>query len=196
MRYYRRYSADGSCIVICTRCFATIGHAAEFTAAATLEGQHQCGTPRRAEFPDAALRSYVAFHDPPKAGWVSQLAGALRQLDRRYAVLVFAAIAVVLYVVPNLVEFAAMGHVSPWLMSIVFGDMMGCACLALVLRMPRTGVILYLVLALWESWLFATGRVSPATLAWVTDAVPTLVVAGRVAQLWSGKGWGSLQRTA
>ncbi len=195
MRYYRRYSADGSCVVICTRCFATIGHATGFAAAAALEGQHACGTPRPVEFADAALRSYVAFHGTT-AGPVSRLAGFLRRVDRRYAVLVFAAIALVLYMLPNLVELAAIGRVSPWVTSILFGDLMGCACLALVLRMPRTGVVLYLALALCEGWLYATGRLSPGTLAWVTDAVPTLVVAGRVAQLWFRTGWGSQGQTA
>jgi len=41
-------------------------------------------------------------------------------------------------------------------------------------------------LAVLDGWLYATGRVSQGTLAWITDAVPTVVVMGRVVQLRAG----------
>jgi len=181
MRYYRRYHPDGRCLIICTRCFTTLGIAAGFTAATELEGQHVCGQPVRPNVSNAALKSYATFRDHDRGS--ERLLDFLRQVDRKYVVVLFAVIALMVYALPNLVEFAALRYASPWVVNIAFGDLVGCLCLALVLRMPRTGVILYLGLSLLEGWLYATGMVSPATLAWITDAVPTLVVAGRVAQL-------------
>ena len=92
----------------------------------------------------------------------------------------------IVYGIPNLIEFASAGYVSPWLVNVLFGDLTGCVCLAVVLRMPRTSVVLYLALAMLDGWLYATMKVSPNTLAWITDAVPTLVVIGRVVQLRVG----------
>lgn len=181
MRYYRRYYSDGRCVIICTRCFTTLGTAAGFTTATELEAQHVCGQPMMPRVSDAALKSYATFRD--RDNGTERFLNFLRRLDRKYVGLLFAAIALVVYALPNLMELAALRYASPWLVNIIFGDLIGCLCLALVLRMPRTGVVLYLALSLVEGWLYATGKVSPATLAWITDAVPTLVVAGRVVQL-------------
>ncbi len=181
MRYYRRYYSDGRCVIICTRCFTTLGTAAGFTTATELETQHVCGQPMMPKVSDAALKSYATFRDGERRS--EQFLNFVRRLDRKYVGLLFAVIALVVYALPNLVELAALRYASPWVVNIVFGDLIGCLCLVLVLRMPRTGVGLYVALALLEGCMYAMGMVSPATLAWITDAVPTLVVAGRVAQL-------------
>ena len=65
MKFYRRYYADARCVVVCTRCFATLGTAATLTVADELERQHLCGARVRPEFSDAALRCY-AEHSMPK----------------------------------------------------------------------------------------------------------------------------------
>jgi hypothetical protein len=184
MRYYRRYYADGRCVVVCTHCLATLGSAATFAAAEELEGWHVCGPPVAAEFGDAALRCYAQVGEA-KARRGAGVVEFLRGLSRLSAGLLFLAIVLVVYCIPNLIEFVSAGYVSPWLLNVFFGDLTGCVCLA-VLRMPRTGVILYVALAVLDGWLYATGRVSPGTLAWITDAVPTLVVIGRVVQLRGG----------
>jgi hypothetical protein len=180
MRYYRRYYTDGRCVIICTRCFATIGSAAANGLAGELEKQHVCGPRLVPKLGETALRTYADFRSAQPR---DRLVDFLRRTRGWYAAVMFVAIALAVYALPNLVELATLRYVSPWVVNIVFGDLIGCLCLVLVLRMPRTGVILYLALALVEGWLYATGKVSPATLAWITDAVPTLVVAGRVAQL-------------
>lgn len=188
MQFYRRYHTDGSCVVICTQCFATLGSATRFAAADDMERRHICGRQRRAEFSDAALRSYPGYKDPVESSW-ARFMDYMRKLDAPRATLLFLVMATIVYGFPTLIEFVLMGRVSPWVVSIVFGDMVGCACLAVVLRMPRTGVILYLALAVWEAWLFQTARITPSTLAWITDAVPTLVVGGRIAQLRLALRW-------
>jgi hypothetical protein len=71
-------------------------------------------------------------------------------------------------------------------LNVFFGDLTGCVCLALVLRMPRTSVILYVALAVVDGWLYATGKVAPGTLAWITDAVPTRGGMGGGAQRGGG----------
>ena len=182
MRYYRRYHADGRCAVVCTRCLATVGRAATFTDADELEKQHVCGPRARVEFGDAALRFYAEF-GKPRAWHGGGLRDFLGGLSRLRAWMLFAAIILVVYGLPNLVEFAIQGAVSPWVLNILFGDLTGCVLLAAVLRMPRTGVLLYVSLSLAEAGLYATGTVSPSARAWMTDAVPTLVVVGRVVQL-------------
>ncbi|MGC2299560.1 MAG: hypothetical protein WA476_12210 [Acidobacteriaceae bacterium] len=185
MRYYRRYYGDGRCVVVCTHCLATLGMAATFAAAEELEGWHVCGPPVAAEFRDAALRCYAEVGEA-KARRGSRVVEFLRGLRGASAGLLFLGIVLVVYCLPNLIEFAIAGYVSPWVLNVLFGDLTGCVCLAVVLRMPRTSVILYVALALLDGWLYATGRISPGTLMWITDAVPTLVVMGRVAQLRGG----------
>jgi hypothetical protein len=180
MRYYRRYYADSRCAVVCTRCFATLGTAATFAVADELERQHVCGRRVAPEFKDAALDVYADF------GAATERRGRLvdfLQVGRWSAPLLFLAIVLVVYGLPNLVEFVSAGYVSPWVANILFGDLTGCVCLALVLRMPRTSVVLYVALAAVEGWFYVTGRISPGMLGWITDAVPTVVVMGRVAQL-------------
>src|SRR5580700_1424177 len=185
MKFYRRYYADARCVVVCTRCFATVGTAATLAVAEELETQHVCGRRVRPEYSDAALRCYAEHREAEarRSGWFAEV---LHGPNRWSAVLLFLAIVLVVYCLPNLVEFASAGHVSPWLLNVLFGDLTGCVCLALVLRMPRTSVVLYVALAVLDGWLYATGRVSQGTLAWITDAVPTLAVIGRVAQLRVG----------
>ena len=41
MEYFRRYDPDGSCVVICLRCFATVGIAGNVSAALTIENAHE-----------------------------------------------------------------------------------------------------------------------------------------------------------
>jgi len=183
MRYYRRYFANGTCVIICTRCFATVGTASGFAVASELEGQHVCGPRVTPSIRSAVLETHAMFREPEKGS--DRLVRFLRGLNGKYVGLLFVVISLLVYGLPNMVEFVAAGHLSPWVVNILFGDLIGCLCLVL-LRMPRTGIILYMALALLEGWLLAAGRVSPGTLAWITDAVPTLVVAGRVAQLRAG----------
>jgi hypothetical protein len=186
MRYYRRYYSDGRCMVICTHCFATLGTAAESTAVHELESQHVCGLSVEPEIDGAALRAYLRFREREKRP--DRFLRHIASLKGMHVAGLFAAIVLLAYVLPNLVELAATGWTTPWIVNVLFGDLTGCLCLVLWLKMPRTGVLLYLALTLVEAWLFASGLIAPQALAWVTDAVPTLVIAGRVAQLRSAAG--------
>ncbi|MGB9031624.1 MAG: hypothetical protein WCC27_15995 [Acidobacteriaceae bacterium] len=185
MRFHRRYYADTRCVVVCTRCLATLGTAATHGVADELERQHVCGRRVRPEFSDAAMRCY-AEHNGREARRSGRFAEILQGPKRWSAPLLFLAVVVVVYGLPNLIEFLSAGYVSPWVLNVLFGDLTGCACLGVVLRMPRTSVVLYVALAVLDGWLYTTGKVSPNTLAWITDAAPTLVVVGRVAQLRVG----------
>jgi hypothetical protein len=173
MNYHRRYHRDGSCEVICTRCFLTLGLAKHHRAAQEIEMQHVC---KRTT--GVALSKIYANPGRP----VSFLSGGLWQLN---IVLLFLTVAVALYLLPTVAEFAAEKYVSPWVATILFGDLAGCVCLAAVFNMRRTGLLLYVFLTGCEGALYASHALSPNALTWLVDVVPTLVVAGKIARLRS-----------
>jgi hypothetical protein len=187
MRYYRRYQTDGSCTVICTHCFATLGKAADFAAAGDLEERHVCGKAVPPEFSDAALRSFASFRKPAGGGR-ERIVDFVRRLGERFPVLAFAAVALIVYGVPTLIELTIANNVTPWAGTVVFGDLIGCACLAVLFRMPATALFLYLGLTAFEGWLYFSGAVPADGLAWIADSVPMLAVAGRMAYLRSTAG--------
>jgi uncharacterized membrane protein YgdD (TMEM256/DUF423 family) len=173
MNYHRRYHEDGSCEVICTRCFLTLGLAKQHRAAQEIETQHVCGRTTGKELSRIhANAERLVFVIP----------GRLRQLNIALLLLI---VGVVLYALPTMVELAAAEHVSPWVATVLFGDFTGCACLAAVFKMRRTGLLFYLLLTGCEGALYASHTLSANALVWLVDLVPTLVVAGKIARLRS-----------
>lgn len=180
MEYFRRYDPDGSCVVICLRCFATIGTAGNVSAALTLENVHEC------------VRHPVAAQKQTSTGSLSGVERSSRDLSSRflrsaaglrmpYTPLFFVAIFLLLYAFPTVVELAAARYAVPSIGIVLFGDLVGCACLATIFRTPVVAGALYLLLTICELWLHSSGAVQRAFLPWILDLVPTLMVVGKIA---------------
>ena len=80
------------------------------------------------------------------------------------------------YALPTALELAARHALNPWLAVILPGDLIGCAMLAGLLRKPRTGVFLYLLLTAIEALTYMGGVMRGRQLVWFADLVPTLLV--------------------
>jgi hypothetical protein len=180
MEYFRRYDPDASCVVICLRCFATVGIAENVPAALTIENAHEC------------TRHSIADQKQASPGILSRVAASCADLSSRflryaarlkmpYTALFFLAIFVLLYAFPTAVELVAVRYAVPAMGIILFGDLVGCACLATILRSPFVAGALYVSLTFCELWLHSSGAVRSTLLPWILDLVPTLVVVGKIA---------------
>lgn len=178
LNYYRRYQQDGSCIVICTRCFLTVGIVHGQSAVRDLEAGHVCANlskaPPAENQPEASSESRI---QPASAGFAGSL-DFLRAVTRSNALLVFAGLAIVLYFLPTALESLAAHYANPWLSIILPGDALGCGALVAVFKFPRTGFLLYPLLTGLEGSLYVSRYITPAALLWIADLVPTLVAMG------------------
>lgn len=107
----------------------------------------------------------------------------MRIVGNRNAVLLFLATVGLLYALPTILELIAAHRAMPTMDIIVFGDLTGCVCLAILFGMPLTGVVLYLLLAAVEGFLCFAGILSASTLAWFTDLLPMVIAVRRIAVL-------------
>lgn len=177
MYYHRRSHEDGSCEIICTRCFLTVGTARGLAAIKALESQHTCPAPASINQPLRQLQQKVT---DPKSNWLSRYSSRLASLP---IPLLLIAVALLLYVIPTAVEIVLSVEVGPWLASIILGDFVACAFIFAFFKMRRTGVILYLLLTISKIWLFSAHLIPASSLPWMTDAVPVLIVIGKAASL-------------
>ena len=178
MEFHRRFNQDGSCEIICVICFQTVGIAKGNAAAKEIEARHIC---RLDAVPDASASERISR---------SGLSAVLQYIDTPTRVpaiaqrlplpLVSLTVALFLYALPTAVEWIVTRRTNPWVGSIILGDLVGCACLATIFRMPRTGVLLYVLLTGCEAFLYEFRLISATTLAWIVDIVPMLVVAGLI----------------
>ncbi len=182
MEYFRRYDPDGSCVVICLRCFAAIGTAGNVSGALTLENAHECTRHPIADQKQASP-GIMSSVETSRVDLSSSFLRAAARLQMPYTPLFFLAIFVLLYAFPTAVEFAAVSYAVPAIGIVLFGDLVGCACLATILRAPVVASALYLSLSFCELWLHSSGVVRRVFLPWILDLVPTLVVAGKIAWL-------------
>jgi len=164
--FYRRYDPDGRCRVICMQCFQTLGTAWDRHSLEEMESAHVCAFWTEGAFPSPAQRSTDVREEQPLLRRVLQIpAGLLALLT-----------VLVAYALPTALELAARHALNPWLAVILPGDVIGCAVLAGLLRRPRTGVFLYLLLTSIEGLSYADGMARGRYLVWFADLVPTLVV--------------------
>lgn len=175
--YFRRYDASGTCVVICLQCFETIGSASDPAAVATLEGEHKCaGTGKGAGRTSATA-------DPLQLIPPASLLQAIRQLPRFQAAILLTGLLLAVYAIPTLIELFTVHASFPGLLTIFLGDVVGCACLALIFRKPAFALTLYLGLSICETVLYQAGVVGIGDWPWLLDVVPTLVVAREFARL-------------
>lgn len=112
-----------------------------------------------------------------------RVAASILQFDERYGISILVFAALITYGLPTIVELVAARDFHLGLVTLIFGDLIGCACLATFLEMPVFGVALYLLLTAVEAWLYYTGALSPGHLAYFADLVPMVVVIRRIGRL-------------
>jgi len=180
MNYHHRYNKDGSCEIICTRCFLTVGLAAEQGAAQKLEAQHNCPRANSA----SAAPEFSANHSRSIRQELSRLATqSLRFVataKETHLALLCLSVIFVFYVLPTGLELVATTYLGPWVGIIFLGDFCGCVCLATIFKLRRTSIILYAFLTIAEGALFASHLLSACALLWITDLVPTLVLVATI----------------
>jgi hypothetical protein len=183
MKFHHRYNQDGSYEIICTRCFLTVGLAAEEAAARKLEARHNCPRANSAsaapEFPDNHSRSIRRELSRLATQSLSFVATA----KETHLVLLCLTVIFVFYVLPTGLEFVASTYLGSWVGIIFLGDFCGCVCLAAIFKLRRTSIILYAVLTIFEGALFASHLLSASALLWITDSVPTLVLMAIIVRL-------------
>lgn len=178
MNFYRRYDKGGSCEIICTSCFRTLGVASGLAAVRKLEARHVCvKKPVLQEIGNVVpIRSSHDGQPSSILNWLEHRFTFQENLGALNQSLAFFVVILLLYALPTIVEFAAARRLNPWLAIILPGDVMGCAWLIVVFRMPWAGLLLYLFLTACEGCLYTFHLVPVNTLPWIVDLVPTLVV--------------------
>jgi len=173
LRFYHRYYEDGSCRVICMDCYESLGTGRDRLAVTRMESEHVCSGGLHPIAGAVRVRDKLAVTPSPGPPASSSSETILMRLPLG---LLLPLTAIVLYVIPTLLEIMARTQVNTWAAVILPGNALGCAVLITLLRMPRTGLILYLGLAGCECWLHVTHTMRGMTMAWIVDLVPTLVV--------------------
>lgn len=173
MNFYYLYDESGNYEVICTRCFTSMGIANGLNAARRIQAIHVCGrTAQVIPIGRDGRRPSKSIMSP-----VERLFGPSGKLRNLNTSILFLAVVFLLYAVPTILEVAATKHLNPWLAVVLPGDVVGCACLITVFKMPRTGLILYMVLTICEAALYGLHMVAARELIWVVDLVPTVTAA-------------------
>ncbi|HEV2273924.1 MAG TPA: hypothetical protein VGR96_07145 [Acidobacteriaceae bacterium] len=183
MDYHCRYREDGTCEVICTRCFLTLGVADGLASVREIEASHICAG--RSPLPLNGLDSPVfsARQGPASAHSACASSRSVGEQSISLLLLYFLSLTGVLYATPTIVEIVLIRHISPWFAGIVLGDALGSALLYGVFKMRRSAILLYLVLTVIESCLYGFQIVSADALPWITDLVPAVVVAYKLTRM-------------
>ena len=190
MYYHRRFSEDGKCEIICIGCFRTLGIANSIVAAKEIEAHHvcACAANRNHQMPAGQLSGNGPATGRPTAplNFAKPSFGTLAMAQKLSLPFMIAAVGLLIYALPTLLEWIAFHHVNPWFAVIFPGDLTGCVFLAVVFKMPRTGALLYVLLTAFETFLYSSHLVSAEALIWIVDLAPTLMVVGAIARLRSG----------
>lgn len=94
-----------------------------------------------------------------------------------------------LYFLPNGIESLFLQRGAPPVVFFVFGDLVGCAAIKVLLN-RRWALGIYLMSSAMECGLFYCGTVSLRTLIWITDLVPAIVIAMLVTHAaYRGRNW-------
>ena len=175
MKCYLLYKKDGTCEVICTRCFVKLGVADRTDAIREMEALHVCD---RAVAPPSIVPIRGSSDTLLDTNQIRRILRSYGERAKPNLWVALLSIASLLYLLPMVIKLLAARHLNPWLAVILPGDIAGCAWLFGVFKMQRTGLILYLLLTACESCLYVSNIVSADALIWIADLVPTLIVAG------------------
>jgi len=181
MNYHHRYQEDGSCEVICTHCFQTIGTVSRRSAIKDLEATHFCaGRASQNGHYKAPFQDLIPSPPAKHLGWIPDYS---RKIVGLPIPLLLLGVVLFLYALPTALEIALSAQIGPWLAGIVIGDFAACACIFAVFGMRRTGLILYLLLTISKICLYSVQVVPANIIPWLTDVIPVLIVIGRIATL-------------
>jgi hypothetical protein len=183
MNYHHRYNQDGSYEIICTRCFLTVGLAAEEAAARKLEAQHNCPKANLATAAPEFSDNHPRLIPRELSRLATQSLRFVGTAKETHLVLLCLTVIFVFYVLPTGLEFVASTYLGPWVGIIFLGDFCACVCLATVFKLRRASITLYAVLTIFEGALFASHLLSASALLWITDSVPTLVLMATIVRL-------------
>ena len=183
MNYFRLYRKDGTFKVICSLCRSTVGIAGDRSAAAEMESRHQCYARRQNE---ERVVNIAPYQLAAKAASTVQFPGDRTALSkpgiRTDIIFTLIAAAFFIYAVPTSLEFLAARYFNPWLACILLGDLIGCIWLVSVFKMPKTGVLLYVLLATLKTCLCVAQLIPSTTLFWITDLIPAVVIVSMIAR--------------
>lgn len=102
-------------------------------------------------------------------------------------------VVLLLYILPNAAETLLIRWGAPPVVLVIFGDLAGCAVIAVVLNM-RWALGIYLIASGIELALLRDAGISPGRLIWVTDLFPAAVVAALVVYaVCRGRNWRSFK---
>lgn len=178
MKYYLLYRNNGTCDVICTRCFVKLGVAGQSDALREMEALHVCDRAAAPKHLSSIAPIRGSSNGLLDTDQIRRILGSYGERGVPNLWMALLLIVSLLYLVPTVIEILAARHLNPWLAVIFPGDIAGCAWLFGALKMQRTALILYLLLTACESCLYLSNMVSDNALIWIVDLVPTLVVAG------------------
>lgn len=167
--YFFRDRDDGQCEVICTSCFQGIGLAQESGAIQQLMENHACNPHKISTDPETS-----------PSGRTMRTARKRLQRDTGGSIRPAAALVLVafsLYIIPNLFEWMVSQFVTPWFAVLVLGDLAGCIALIFVFRRVWLGILLFIATFTAKAVAFEYQSVSPDSLIWITDLLPTLFAA-------------------
>jgi hypothetical protein len=134
--------------------------------------------PKKAKSPRPLRRSTPVVSGPPSVIFVQRDGEPLQRSQWTGLPFTLFSATFLLYAVPTTLEFFASQHFSPWISTILLGDIAGCLWLATVSRMRLLGLLLYIFLTASETGLYAFNLVDAGSMPWLTDLVPALFVAG------------------
>jgi hypothetical protein len=82
------------------------------------------------------------------------------------------------YFLPTGIEWMLLQRFNPWVASILFGDLVGCAFLAFEMGLKKTAGFIYVTATVVEILLYVSNLVPGHWLIWVTDSLPAAVIIG------------------
>ncbi len=187
MDFYYRHLGNGRCEVVCARCSQLVGVAEDVDAVRgvevnrrfpsvgnvgveavrALEENHRCADGAGERVIETSRAAHQPANQQRGRGWLGS------------AALLLAAV-LFLYGLPTLIEFIALRTWSPWIAVVFPGNLAGCLCLMLAFRKVGLGIALYLALLAGQALLYGLQIADAQTIFWISDAVPTMIVAGMI----------------
>ena len=176
MDFYCLARKDGIYDVICTRCFATVISTTDPSSIQEAQMVHRCTALKTTVMGSVLLGNEL---ERSRARTPSMLA---RVKCARLPVLLVVAV-LAMYAVPTVIEFVLLYSTHRWLDVVFAGDLLGCACIYLLLKKGHLAIAVYALITAVEATIYGLRLVPVRTLPWFADAVPTIIFIGLTRRL-------------
>src|SRR5664279_3332719 len=167
MNYHYRFGEDGTCKVICTRCFATIGIVNGLEEVKRLERVHRCSAETHNRGHHVVSRRDQRQTLPRGSYPKVVLSFPLYYL--------LPASFLLLYALPTICEFVLFRNPHLRYPCILFGNFVGCGSLFFIFHLRKTAISLYLLLTGFASYLLAARTVPGIDIPWALDLIPSVI---------------------